>query len=221
VNLRRNPLHNPLRQALVYAAILIPLHEMGAWKLEKYSKIPPNQVSFSNQGLKVNVKNSASPIIYPLSGTPKLIGFRVRGVFSGLPKFKEKSVQGDKGADDYALRIGLIVPGQKRLTGIKKFFAASWVKQLYAQLPSDLGLDHVQFFNVGQDPKQLNQTRTHPKSELINEETISIVKEPGAFTLEHTLKNPIQAAALWVSIDGDDTESEYSVLISEIELRLN
>ncbi|MGE3263529.1 MAG: hypothetical protein AB7K68_17265 [Bacteriovoracia bacterium] len=201
------------------ATLAIPVGLAAPWKQAEYSHVPKNEVSFSKPGLLIQVNKSASPLIYPLNSPLKIIGFKVRGEFKGLPIFKDVSKQGEKGADDYPFRIGFIVPGEKRLTVFKKMFASAWVKHLYSAVPPGTGLDHIQFFDVSQNLAQVGQGRIHPSSDLVREEFFSFVKGPGPFELEYMLRQPLETVALWISIDGDDTKSKFDVLISELELK--
>lgn len=201
------------------AIIAIPVQEQAAWKQEKYSKIPKNEVTFSKEGLFVRVNKSASPLIYPLLPAKKILGFRVTGEFRGLPKFSSTEAQGQRGSDDYALRVGFVVPGAKRLSGVKKFFAPVWLKNLYSTIPIDTGIDGVRFFNVTQSKKQLDQERTHPSSDLITERFFALAEDGGKFDYSYDFKEPIEAAAIWLSIDGDDTKSKFDVLIQRLEIR--
>ena len=207
-----------LEKNLLLALIVIPTENLSDWKIDKFSKIPPNIVSASKLGLLVKVKGSAGPIIYPFKAKVTISEFTIAGDFKGLPVFSEKSKQGGKGFDDYALRIGFIVPGEKKLTGLKKLFAPQWVKQLYAQVPEGTGLDHIQFFNVTQNVDQLGQQRHHPASDLIHEDFFKLVDIKGPFNYKYSFKTPLDALAVWISIDGDDTQSEFDVLINKLEL---
>jgi hypothetical protein len=168
--------------------------------------------------MEIKVKESASPIFYSFDRKYKIIGFKVAGEFKGLPIFKNIADQGNKKVDDYPLRIGLIVSGDKKISGLKKFFAPDWVIRLYEQIPSEFGLDHVHFFNVTQNKNQLGLKRIHPSSDLITEEFIKLVDKPGSFNIEHRLKEPLSVLGIWLSVDGDDTMSEYSVILSNLEI---
>lgn len=201
------------------AVIAIPVQEQAAWKQENYSKIPKNEVSFSQEGFLVRVDKSASPLLYPMLPVKKIVGFRVVGEFRNLPKFSNVEAQGQKGSDDYALRIGFVVPGANRLSGVKKFFAPAWLKNLYSAVPTTAGVDGVRFFNVTQSKKQLDLERTHPSSDLITEKFFALTVDGGKFDYSYDFKEPIEAAAIWVSIDGDDTKSKFDVLIRQLEIR--
>jgi len=203
---------------LILGILILPLQEKADWQLEKYSKLPPHEVNFSKSGMEVKVTQSASPIFYSFKRSFKIKGFKISGDFKGLPHFEKVEQQGSSGFDDYPLGIGLIVPGSKKLDGVKKFFAADWVKRLYSQVPKDMGIDHVQFYNWTQNPKLVGTSRTHPKADLIKQDFISLVNSPGSFTLQYKLPKIIPAFGLWISIDGDDTKSNFTVNISNFEI---
>lgn len=203
---------------LLMAAVVIPLNNPSDWKIEKYSKVKSNEISFSQEGMLVKVLKSASPLVHKLQSKTLVNGFKTKGNFYALPQFRDVKKQGQKGADDYALRIGFIVAGSNTLTGVKKVFAASWVKQLYAQAPANTGIDRIQFYNITQNKDQVGKSRVHPLSDLIHEEYIASVDKAGSFDIDYKFKKPLEVVALWISIDGDDTQSDYSVLLSELVL---
>ena len=191
----------------MFAALVIPTEKMDGWRMEKFSRIPSNEVSASKNGLLIRVRKSASPLIFPLQSAMQVTGFKISGEFLGLPKFSDVKQQGQKRSDDYALRVGIIVPGEKRLSGVKKVLASQWVRHLYSQVPVGSGLDHVHFFNVTQNPAQVGKSREHPASDLMQEDFFTSVEKAGPFSYEHTLREPLKAVAVWISIDGDDTKS--------------
>lgn len=158
--------------------------------------------------------------MYPFGKKITLSGFKIVGTFKGLPFFKDIKKQGSKGHDDFPLRIGFIIPGDKKMTGIKRFFAADWVKRLYEQVPAGTGLEKVLFFDVTQDPDQVGKMRIHPSSDLIQEYFFAFVSGVGPFIYEFKFKEPIESVATWISIDGDDTNSTFDVLISQIEFQI-
>ena len=207
----------PFRFVLM-AAFVVPVQSLDGWKTEKFSSRPANMVTASSSGIVIKVEKSASPLIFPLKSKTKVNGFKIAGNFSALPVFKDVARQGEKGADDFPLRIGFIVPGEKRLTGVRKLFASEWVKHLFSQVPPEMGLDHIQFFNVTQNSAQVGKSRTHPASDLLTEEFFALVEKPGPFSYTHKLSIPLEAVGIWLSIDGDDTKSDFTVSISNLEL---
>ncbi|MFN9066395.1 MAG: hypothetical protein ACK5V3_04155, partial [Bdellovibrionales bacterium] len=111
-----------------------------------------------------------------------------------------------------------VAVGSKFLSGPKRWLAADWVKKLFDLAPAGVGLDKIYFYNFTNRNELMNQTRPHPKSDLIIE-TLSFFQETeGPFSVKKTFTSPIYTAALWISIDGDDTKSDYETHISEISL---
>lgn len=205
---------------LLLAAIVIPVHDADKWQVEKYSNIPANAVSFSKDGMLTRVNLSASPLILRLNSPQKVTGFHIKGEFRGLPKLKDAKNQGEKGSDDYPLRVGFVIPGEKQLTGLKKLFAPAWIKNLYSTTPPGAGVDHIEFFNVTQNSRQLGLHRVHPLSDLIHETFFSLVEHDGKFDFDYTLTEPLDAVAIWISIDGDDTKSAFDVLVTSLDLKI-
>lgn len=184
-----------------------------AWISLSYNKIPSNEVKFTGAGLTIKVRNSAGPIIHKLSAKQRITGFKIKGKFTGN-KVSEMSAFDE----DSILRLGLVAVGDKKLSGAKRWFAADWVKKLFALAPKNTGLDKIYFFNVTDRKNLVGKTRTHPKSELISENIFAVVSEAGNFELTKKLDSAIDTLALWISTDGDDTKSEFETLISEIEI---
>lgn len=207
-------------QSFLFVAIVIPTNSLSDWKTEKFSSVPKNETTVSSNGLLIRVNSSAGPLIFPLKSKIKIMGFKIHGEFQGLPKISNPSLQGEKGFDDYPLRLGFVIPGEKKLSGFKKMFAAQWVRNLYELVKDGVGIDSIHFFNVTQNPKQIGKNRIHPASDLFKEEFFAEVKQPGPFVFDFQLKEPIEAVAVWLSIDGDDTKSVFDVLISNLELKV-
>ncbi len=208
-------------QSFLFAVVVIPTNSLTEWKTEKFSNVPKNETTASPNGILIRVNNSASPVIFPLKSRVKVAGFKIRGEFRGLPKIPNPSLQGENGFDDYPLRLGFVIPGEKKLSGFKKMIAAQWVRNLYEQIKDGKGIEAVHFFNVTQNSLQVGKTRSHPTSDLFQEEFFAAVKESGPFFYEFQFKTPLEVVAVWVSIDGDDTKSKFDVLISNLDLKLN
>lgn len=207
-----------IKQSLVFAVLAIPTGSLYGWRVERFGKVQKNEVSVSAKGLYVSVRGSASPLIYLLKVPEKVSKFKIEGEFHGLPKFSDISMQGQRGFDDYALRLGLVIPGDHRLRGLKALFSPLWIRNLFLQVPDGRGLGLVQFFNFTQNPTQLGSSRIHPLSDLMREDFVALVDKAGSFKLEHTLAKPLETAAIWISIDGDDTKSNFDVSVSKLEL---
>ena len=207
-----------IARKLVFAAILIPTQTPENWVQQFYSSIPKNEVDFSEHGMLVKVKNSASPIIFPFKEKARIEGFKISGEFMGLPKLADPSKQGDKGFDDFPLRIGFVVSGTNKLSGFQELVAKDWVRRLFSLAPEGEGVDKILFFNITQNVHRVGTKRLHPMSELIHETFIDSVTKKGHYNYSYTFKVPITVLAIWISIDGDDTKSTFDVLINSLEV---
>jgi hypothetical protein len=192
--------------------MMIPLNGMQ-WTALAYNKIAPNDVSFSDSALKVKVRNSAGPLVHKLKQATKVLAFSISGKVNGS-KIKESGPFDE----DSTLRFGLVGVGKQTLSGPKKWLAADWVKKLYSMAPEGTGIDKIYFFNLTDRDSLLGQVRVHPKSELILENYFAKITSDGSFDLRGKLDVPIETSAIWISIDGDDTKSEFETIISEIKI---
>lgn len=212
-----NPKMN-LNTLVIAGALALPVQQEGNWQLLQYNGLEANQVSFSQQGMAVTVERSASPIIYPLD-TPRTVSrVEVSGNLSNLLDLPA-DLQGQKGSDDFSLKIGLVVAGDKTLNGFQRLFSAKWIRKLFDLAPAGAGVEKIYFLNAVQDESLLGQQRQHPLSELIFEDNVWLLNESGDFSLIHDLDDPQPVIAVWLSIDGDDTRSSYTTTIKSLLLK--
>ncbi len=199
----------------VLAVSVIPLQK-DKWIELKFNKIQPNQVEDSAEGLKVSVDSSASPLVFKLVKPLKVIGFSADIETNG--NIKDRAMKNSFG-EDSIFRLGLVATGDKKLGWLQRQVAADWVQKLFALVPETTGLDQIYFFNVGREDQVIGQSRQHPKSDLMFEQIVQTRKsDQKLIHFEHKLKKPLTAAALWISIDGDDTKSNFTTVIKKIEL---
>jgi hypothetical protein len=198
--------------------LLVPLDDAAKWQVLRFRSLPPHRVRFSKAGLEMIVEASAMSVIYPLPSPMAVSTVRVRGRIEGILRVPPER-QGEAKFDDYAFRIGLVESGKRTLNFVERQFAASWVRKLFELAPKGSGISHIHFFNLGTDRAQIGRERQHPLSDLILEKVVAVPDADGRFELVHTLNPPLQTLAVWLSSDGDDTGSKFTVLVEEIELR--
>ena len=198
-------------------SIPIPLDDETGWKRLRYRGIPPNDVEFSATGLHILVDRSGGPIVYPLPSPATVMRLAVRGRLEGDLRLGGGR-QGEKGFDDYVCRAGLVLRGERRLRGLRRLFAPQWVRRLHALALPNEGISTVRFFNVGADVGRIGDRRVHPLSDLLEEEIAAVARADGTFEIDATLSPPVETVALWLSSDGDDTGSVFSVVIERITL---
>lgn len=197
------------------SAIKISLHELN-WHVLNYRKTPPNRVRFINQNMEITVEKSAGPVVHRLNRSLRISEFTVKGRVQGVKKVENSTFD-----EDSELRFGLVASGTKTLSAPQKWIAPDWVKRLFALAPPGAGIDRIFFYNLTNRKKIIGLARVHPKSELISEEISTIISADGHFLMNKKLTPPIDAIAIWLSSDGDDTQSTFTLFLSEIELLKN
>lgn len=200
--------------------INIPLDDAKNWVQLAYRGLRPNGVEFDREAIRISVDQSASPLIYRLDQPVRLTGFSVKGSWQGRLQIPEDATQGVNSADDFVMKFGIVVAGDKRLNWFQKRIAAPWILRLYELAPDGGGISNIRFYSTTQQPELLGTSRTHPLSDLIFEERVLHLDSPGSFTLSKSFDEPTEALALWISSDGDDTGSTFEVAIDSITLKI-
>lgn len=200
------------KRHLLAAALVIPTDQINLWNQLQYGKIPAHQFFVENKELVIQVKASASPLVYVLPKVQLVSGFQVELAIDGQMNPQKTGFE-----EDSYLRFGLVATGDKKLNAFQKALAPDWIKKLFALSPKGYGLDKIYFFNLGHDPALIHQSRNHPQSELIFEKIVQTRKKDQKI-FEYQLEKPISTAALWLSVDGDDTKSNYTLRIKNIKI---
>ncbi len=201
------------------ATVAVPTSSATGWRVLQYQDIPAHEVAFLDEGLRIRVRRSASPVVYALPTPIDAGGLRVRGRVDGVLQIPT-GLQGEEGFDDYALRAGVVLAGDRRPTLFERLFAPPWLSALFELAPEGRGLSEVRFFNLAADASHVGDRRRHPLHDLLVEEVVAVPDDDGAYVLRASIDSPEQAIALWLSADGDDTGSEFTVLVETIELVL-
>jgi len=189
------------------------------WKVVRFEDIPPNKITCDKDGLHIRVQSSADLLAYCFERETSVRSILVRGSVTGLPVIPEGHMQGDKKADDFAIRFGLVISGRRKLGRTEKFFASELVKRLSELVPESQGIDHALFLNLANDPPPEWRRRIHPLGKgRIRERVASAKKGPGDFELKVELEKTCPVFALCIVSDGDHTKSKYRVTVTEILL---
>jgi hypothetical protein len=154
--------------------------------------------------------------ILGLTNELRVIELRASGQVVGALKVPGK--QGEKGFDDFVVRIGLVESGSRTLSWREKTIGADWVKKLFALAPPGKGISQIHFFNVGTEAKQIGHSRTHPLSNLMKETIVAVPDSNGNFAFTNRLATPLNVLPVWISCDGDDTKSSFAVKLNRVEL---
>lgn len=194
----------------------IPLNGGDHWHSLSFDDHPANEVSFSENSLKIGVKGTSSPLFYHFDETAWVRTAFVDGVVSGLPAIPTDKTEGEKGADDFALRFGVVLEGTESLNWFQRLFAPGWLKRLGELFPGR-HFGSVEFLTLAQRTA-IGTRRQHPMNDALHEEVAGRKTEAGPFTLEKVFSEPQKAMGLWIQSDGDDTRSSFDVTLRSITL---
>lgn len=197
------------------AVVALPLSG-DRWHALQYAGKTPNEITFSEQELRISVKGSASPLFYRFEDRLNLRSVSVKGNLSALPQLPAEKNEGEKGADDLALRFGIVLEGDKKIGWLERLFAPAWLKQLTAVLV-DQPFGGVHFLTLSQT-QAVGTTRHHPTSPYLEEEVVKKVERPGPFSFEHIFAKAPRTIGLWLQSDGDDTHSSFDLSLHSIIL---
>ncbi len=200
------------------AMISIPLDDAKNWVQLTYRGIRPNGVEFDRGSIRISIDRSASPLIYRLDQPVHLTGFALEGSWHGRLQIPNGAIQGVNSADDFVMKFGIVVAGNKRLNWFQKRIAAPWILRLYELAPDGDGISNIRFYSTTQQLELLGTSRNHPLSDLIYEERVLHLDSSGSFKLSKSFDEPTETLALWISSDGDDTGSAFEVTIDNITL---
>jgi hypothetical protein len=200
-----------MKTSQLLAALLIPLGQAKDWQAVQFRNISANVNTFSESGLKIEVNSSASPLVLKLTNpfTTKKIRakFKIEGALKNpTAKFPE----------DAFLRLGLVIPGLRRLNKMERLFAAGWILKLFELVPPEGGLSHIEFFDVVESSLKsfVNRSRVVPGSKDLMRETVSATSDQNSLVVE--LKDPTSVAAIWLGADGDNTKSKFFTELKEL-----
>ncbi|MGF1642799.1 MAG: hypothetical protein ACFCUJ_04090 [Thiotrichales bacterium] len=191
----------------------IPL-DAASWRILAYSNRPANELRFGD-GMTINVSGSASPVVYALPSPLRVGTVHLRATIDGDVALDGR-VQGGPGADDFLLRLGLVYEGEQRLGFVQRRLAAPWVRELHALAPPDTGISRVEFLNIHSDPRIAGLQRDHPLASILKERFILERPADGRIDVSFPVPTDARVLAVWLSADGDDTGSAFSVTLHRI-----
>ncbi len=198
---------------------LIPLGDASGWKELKFRSLPANKVSFAPSGIKIEVNRSASPLVFGFNSVQSIHEVFAEVEINGQMNPSSDSKSQDFEDDSY-FRIGLIAKGEEIPNRIKMLFAPDWVNLLFSLAPKGVGLDKIYFYNMTSQEALLGKSRLHPKSKYIHEENVTLYKiHQKNYRISKTFSPPLQAAGVWISVDGDDTKSKFELKMTSLSYK--
>ena len=200
------------------AATEIPVSDLQRWTSLSFSSIPANTVSVQDGNLHIAVKQSASPLVYKLDEPLAVRSVAVKARWSGALNIPPGAVQGEAGADDFILKLGIVEAGDRTLNWLQRRIAANWIQELFKLAPKGTGVERINFLSTTQQQNLLGSRRVHPLSDLLYESRITYLESPGEFEMVYQFAEPVVVLGLWISSDGDDTGSSFELSIERITL---
>ncbi len=200
------------------AATEIPVSDLQRWTSLSFSSIPANTVSVEDGNLHISVNKSASPLVYKLDEPLAVMSLAVKARWSGKLNIPQGAVQGEAGADDFILKLGIVEAGDRTLNWLQRRIAANWIQQLFKLAPKGTGIERINFLSTTQQQKLLGSRRTHPLDDLLYETRVTYLESPGEFEMVYQFEEPVVVLGLWISSDGDDTGSSFDLTIDRITL---
>jgi hypothetical protein len=143
----------------------------------------------------------------------RIAGFKISGSWKGSKKKEASDFD-----EDSVLRVGLVVEGKRTMSWLQKLVAANWVKELFSLSTEGQGIDRILFFNTTNRKELLGKSRTHPQSDLLVEKVQSFLDQEGSFEMNENLDEPLKVLGLWLSLDGDQTQSAYVATIEQFQI---
>ncbi len=200
------------------AATEIAVSDLQRWTSLSFSSIPANTVSVEDGNLHISVNKSASPLVYKLGEPLAVMSLAVKARWSGKLNIPQDAVQGEAGADDFILKLGIVEAGDRTLNWLQRRIAADWIRQLFKLAPKGTGVERINFLSTTQQQNLLGSRRTHPLNDLLYETRIAYLESPGEFEMLYQFEKPVVVLGIWISADGDDTGSSFDLSIEQITL---
>lgn len=206
-------------QIFLSAGLLTSFTQPSAWKALEFDDVPANRLSYGEGAMTIAVTGSGSPLVSEFPEVIKVKELTVTGTVEGTLNLDSADLW-KKGNDDALLRVGLIEPGTKKLSSLQRLAAPVWIKTLEKMFNGKMkGLGRIQCFHLMPDASLIGKNRVNPMGDMFVERIQAAPGPDGTFVLKVSFPDePLTVAGLWLLADGDDTNSTFSVTISDISI---
>ncbi len=177
-----------------------------------FKDIPATKYSEEEGAIKADVASSSSFLLQPFTVVKTIKKVQWRWKMTGDLKVESFSQLKTKAGDDAVIRIGLIKSGSAPTV---PFFAPSWIKAIkdHMKLPGD----EMQYLMAG-GPADSGASWVSPYSKSMSMlQAASLAEEGGWHLSQHVFTEPLKVVGIWLMADGDDTKSNFSVSIKNLE----
>lgn len=183
------------------------------WKAVKYDSIKANEFNYNNE-LIIKVNKSSSPLVYKLNNLHKTKEILIRARMQGTINYSSKA--GSDKNDDFPLRVGLITKGDNQLNFFQRSIAPKWILKLNKLGNQYGGFDKIHSFILYSQIPEF-QERLHPLSEYFMERVLGKI-ENDEKVYKYKLPRELDVIGIWLTCDGDDTDSSFTVFLSQLSL---
>lgn len=187
--------------------------DLARWHKVKYAKVKANTVRQVKNRLQISVNNSSSALVYTFDKPISVKKVGIKAEIKGEINYGQTK-PGDKGSDDFPIRLGFILKGKSHLNFFQKTIAPTWLIELNKISSRVGGVDKV-YSLIFYSKKPSFNKREHPLSPYFFEEVAGKFIN-SKLRGEHSFSEEKKTIGLWLSSDGDDTHSSYDVIIEDV-----
>lgn len=189
--------------------------EIQNWHMVHYSKIKANIVIQKENNLEVSVDNSSSAIVYKFDQVEMIKQIQIMAKMQGFINYLDKDPGSDH-ADDFPIRLGFILKGDKKLNFFQRIVAPNWLVELDKISAPLGGIDKV-YNLIFYTNKPSFKHREHPSSSYFYEEVAEQILN-SKLEAKHNFDQALPVIGIWLSSDGDNTSSKFTILIERVKI---
>ncbi|MDA7922397.1 hypothetical protein N9B73_11625 [Verrucomicrobiales bacterium] len=208
-----------LFQLFLATGLLASFTQPSSWKALEFDGVPTNRIAYNEGSMTIEVAKSSSPLVSVFPAAVKVREATITGTIKGKLNFGPEAIWTKK-HDDALLRFGLIEPGTKKLSIIQRLAAPSWIKTLETMFGGKIeGIGKIRCFLLMPDASSIGKSRINPMGDIFIETIQAAPEADGSFVLKISFPDePLITSGLWLLADGDDTDSTFSVTITDISV---
>lgn len=215
-------MHPHIRYFLTVLLIVFPLQVSAAdiplndayFEHIQFKRIKPSQYSYSDDVLKAEVDAGASILMHSFDTVQQVSQINFLWRSTGMPKIADDEQEARKDGDDAVLKIGLLLRADE-----KSFnpFLPAWMKRVDALLkfPSE-----NMIYLIVDARHVVGAEWDNPYNKRVKMVSVgSVGNGDGWQRASHSFAQPVSVVAMWVMADGDNTQSQFTSYLKDIQLQ--
>jgi hypothetical protein len=179
-----------------------------------FSRIPANEVTVSDETIRLNVNHSASFLMASFDKVRPVSAVSIRWRSKGRPAVLDRAHEEQKAGDDAVVKLGLLLRSDE--SGFRPFLPA-WMQRVQSKLkyPSQ-----YMYYLVADSRHSAGERWLSPYNRRITMLSMHNTGQDDGWNIsEMQLDMPLEVVAVWLMADGDNTGSAFTTEVSSIELR--